>query len=128
MSTSEFIAGLMGPTLITIALSVLINQTRFSELVEQVERNYSIIFFAGIVMLVAGLAVVQTHNIWHGWPVIITILGWLLIIGGLIRTLFAPRISTVARPFVEQPMVVLLALLVALAVGAFLTMKGYGLI
>jgi hypothetical protein len=128
MSTSEFIASLMGPTLIAIALSVLINRGRYTEMIAQVERNYSIVFFAGIVMLVAGLAVVQTHNIWQGWPVIVTILGWLLIIGGIIRTLFAPRISTIARPFVEQPMLVLLALLVALSIGAFLTMKGYGLI
>lgn len=128
MTNSELIASLIGPTLIAIALSVTFNRSRYTEMMEQVERNYSIVFFAGVVLLVAGLAIVRTHNIWHGWPAIVTVLGWLAIIGGLVRILFAPRIGAIARPFIEKPMLVLLALLLALTVGVFLTFKGFALI
>jgi hypothetical protein len=48
--------------------------------------------------LVAGLAIVRAHNGWkEGWPVLVTVLGWFAILGGLV-----------------------------LAIGIFLTFQAYG--
>ena len=46
-------------------------------------------WMVGLVALLIGLTIVNVHNFWiAGWPVIITLFGWLAIIGGIIRMAF----------------------------------------
>ncbi|WP_331375195.1 hypothetical protein [Sinorhizobium chiapasense] len=43
-------------------------------------------YLSGLLSLLAGLAIVNLHNRWQmDWRVIITVLGWLMTIGGIIR-------------------------------------------
>jgi hypothetical protein len=70
MTTSKTIAGLIGPTLVAIAASMLLNIGSFPALAEQVSRDPALIFVSGILLFVAGLAIVRVHNRWtNGWPV-----------------------------------------------------------
>ena len=80
MKTSKTIAGLIGPTLVAIAASMLLNIGSFPALAEQVSRDPALIFVSGILLFVAGLAIVRVHNRWtDGWPVLVTVLGWLAV-------------------------------------------------
>src|SRR5258707_14147610 len=73
MTTSKTIAGLIGPTLVAIAASMLLNIGSFPALAEQVSRDPALIFVSGILLFVAGLAIVRVHNRWtNGWPVVCT--------------------------------------------------------
>jgi hypothetical protein len=70
MKTSKTIAGLICPTLVIIAASMLLNIGSFPALAEQVSRDPALIFVSGILLFVAGLAIVRVHNRWtNGWPV-----------------------------------------------------------
>jgi hypothetical protein len=70
MTTSKTIAGLIGPTLVAIAAGMLLNIGSFPTLAEQVSRDPALIFVSGILLFVAGLAIVRVHNRWtNGWPV-----------------------------------------------------------
>jgi hypothetical protein len=62
MTTSKTIAGLMGPTLVAIAAAMVLNFASFPELAEQVARDLGLIFSSGILLFVAGLAIVRVHN------------------------------------------------------------------
>ncbi len=64
MTTSKTIAGLIGPTLVAIAASMLLNIGSFPALAEQVSRDPALIFVSGILLFVAGLAIVRVHNRW----------------------------------------------------------------
>src|ERR1700736_1082236 len=89
MTTSKTIAGLIGPTLVAIAASMLLNIGSFPALAEQVSRDPALIFVSGILLFVAGLAIVRVHDRWtNGWPVLVTVLGWLAVFSGLARMLF----------------------------------------
>ena len=56
-----------------------------------------LIYLSGVLSLLAGLAIVIAHNRWSGgWPVIITVLGWLMVIGGVIRIVVPQVVQTVA--------------------------------
>ena len=89
MTTSKTIAGLIGPTLVAIAAGMLLNIGSLPTLAEQVSRDPALIFVSGILLFVAGLAIVRVHNRWtNGWPVLVTVLGWLAVLGGLARMLF----------------------------------------
>jgi len=97
MRTSKTIAGLIGPTLVAVAAAVLLNLGSFPALAEQVSRDPALIFLSGILLFVAGLAIVRAHNIWAGgWPVLVTVLGWLILLGGLARMLFPTQIAAIA--------------------------------
>jgi hypothetical protein len=80
----------MGPVLLVVGLAVLANPRGFREMAEEVMANRALLFLAGFIMMPAGLAVVLTHNVWTAdWRVLITLLGWLMTIGGALR-LFGP--------------------------------------
>ena len=97
MRTSKTIAGLIGPTLVAVAVAVLLNLGSFPALAEQVSRDSALIFLSGILLFVAGLAIVRAHNIWAGgWPVLVTVFGWLILLGGVARMIFPTQIAAIA--------------------------------
>src|SRR3981189_934522 len=98
-ATSKMIAALIGPTLAAISASMLLNFRSFPQLAEQISRDPGLIFLSGILLFVAGLAIVRAHNSWAGgWPVLVTVLGWVAVLGGLARMLFPTQLAAmVAR-------------------------------
>ena len=73
-----------------------------------------------------GLAIVNLHNMWRAdWRVIITVLGWLMMIGGIIR-IVVPQIAIAigSNLYSGRAPTVVVALIVA-ALGAFLSVRGY---
>jgi hypothetical protein len=82
MTISKTIAGLISPTLVAIAAGMLLNIGSFPALAKQVSRDPALIFVSGILLFIAGLAIVRVHNRWtNGWPVLVTILGRLFVLG-----------------------------------------------
>jgi hypothetical protein len=125
MSISRFIAGLIGPLMIAIAATMLLNVSMFHAMVDQMARNYAIVFLMGMLGLVGGLAILRFHNIWSAdWRVIVTILGWLSVLGGIGRMLLADEAATIAQSIIGHGSIRYFAVL-PLALGAFLTFKGY---
>jgi hypothetical protein len=127
MTTSKTIAGLIGPTLAAIALGMLFNLASFPALAEQVSREPALIFLSGVLLFVAGLAIVRVHNVWSGgWPVLVTILGWLALVGGLIRILLPTKLAEIAAGFGQHTGLITVAAIVLLVIGGFLSFKAYG--
>ena len=116
MATSRSMAGLLGPTIVAIALSELINLR-----IMWANVTPSVIYLNGSLLFVGGLAIVRAHNRWTaGWPVLITLTGWFVLVAGLIR-MFAPVLAQRgAENGALYP-----GLVVLLALGIFLTFKGY---
>jgi hypothetical protein len=84
-------------------------------------------FSSGILSLLAGIAIVRVHNVWSGgWQIIITVLGWLAIVGGLVRMWFPERAAPIATALGGASAALVVGGLVILALGAFLSYKAYG--
>jgi hypothetical protein len=118
MSDSKQIAGLLGPTIIAVTVSEAINAHIWANSIAPV------IYLNGTVLFVAGLSIVRAHNYWiRGWPVIVTLVGWFVILLGLFR-MFAPELflrgvqSTSTSTAFAGPMVLSV-------IGIFLTFKAY---
>jgi hypothetical protein len=126
ITTSKTIAALSGPTLVAGAAAVLLNLGAWPALAEQAFRDPALIFVSGFPLFVAGLAIVRAHNRWAGgWPLLVTILGWLTLLGGLSRILFPTRLADIAVPLVQSTGLLATVAVVLLVVGAFLSFKGY---
>ncbi|HWQ86644.1 hypothetical protein [Brevundimonas sp.] len=126
MDRSRFLAGLIGPTLAVISLGLLLNLARLPELVDQLSAGWALIMIAGVVTLMAGLAVVLSHNVWKGWPAIVTAFGWLAVVGGTARILFPSQIADIAPTLITGggPLVPVL-IGVCLLLGLFLSWQAF---
>jgi hypothetical protein len=127
MPSSRLVAGLIGPMMAAIGVGMLLNRGLFPAMVGQVAHDYGLIFLSGVLSLLGGIAIVRVHNIWIGdWRIIITVLGWLAIAGGLIRMWFPQRAAPIAETFAANATALVIAGFVLLVLGAFLSYKAYG--
>lgn len=126
MERSRFLAGLIGPTVCAVALSMLINPGLVVDLAETVQGEIAFVLVAGLLALVPGLAIVMSHNLWRGWPVLITGFGWLCVFGGLARILFPYQVLAFAAAAADTgtPAAPAVAA-VFLALGLFLSWKAF---
>jgi len=125
MNRSIFIAGLMGPVFLVLGTSIFLNGDMFPELARQIQANTALVIIAGAIVLVAGLAVVRLHNVWSGWPVLVTVMGWLLVIGGLLRMLLPRQLANMAVDMTVDPKMLLVPAGTLCIIGLFLSYKGY---
>ncbi len=128
MTNSEFIASLIGPVLLAVSISLILNRSAFEDVLRHLNDNMMVILLAGVALLVGGIAIIQTHDVWQGWPIIITLFGWLAIIGGLVRILLAPRMQAFAEKMADNTTLLTISTAISLLLGLFLTGKGFGLI
>lgn len=128
MTHSEFIAGLIGPALIAIAVAILSNRAALEAMIGQIADNFAIVFLAGLLLFTSGIAIVRVHPVWgEGWTSLVTAFGWLAILGGLTRMIIPDQSAALARKFIENSAAVTGSALAMLALGLFFTVKGYGL-
>lgn len=127
MDTSLFLAKLMGPVLVIVGIGLFLNRERYRAVVDEVIASHTMLYVFGVLALTGGLAIVLTHNIWVAdWPVIITILGWLMIVRGTLRIIIPERVETLATMIMAQwPTLLIVSDLVVIALGAFLCWKGF---
>jgi len=126
METSLFLAKLIGPVLIVIGVGLLVKQTEFREMATDFLSSRAMIFLAGLLTLVTGLAIVLTHNVWQfNWPVIITILGWLSIFGGIFRILFPDSVQSMGTSMLDKPVMMTVSGAIQIVLGLWLCYVGY---
>lgn len=116
MTNSKYIAGLVGPTLIALTLSEAMNAHIWASV------SATQTYLAGGLWFVAGIAIVRAHNHWvRGWPVVVTLVGWFAMLGGLGRMFFPEAVQQGS----SNSFTVLAAQMILFAIGIFLTFKAY---
>ena len=113
-ANSKRLAGSIGPALIAITTSELVNL----DFLEKQYRYYS--YVNGTVVFLAGLLIVRSHNRWtRGWPVVVTVTGWVVMLWGLFR-MFAPEAQQGGASIPT-----FIGMAIPFAVGVFLSFKAY---
>jgi hypothetical protein len=126
MQRSTYLAQLIGPVFAAIGVGILLNSPAFLILAEQFLHSYALIFLAGVLTLTAGIALVLAHNVWVGdWRLIITVLGWLGVIGGLFRILWPQEVVAIGTSVLAHTEALMVAGFAVLVVGAVLSYFGY---
>ena len=126
MTTSIFLARLIGPVALTIGIALLINRAGFRALANDFMASPALMFLAGVITLPAGLAIVLTHNVWTAdWRVLITLLGWLALLSGIVRIVWPGATAAKGRRMLTNPMTLLAGAAIYIAAGAVLCFFGY---
>jgi hypothetical protein len=127
-SRTLFLSRLLGLYCIVRALSMFLRGQLMVDTVASMLGNAPLMLFLGIVVVIAGLAMVLTHNIWSGGTltVLVTLIGWIALIKGALFLIVPPGSSTALflNGFHYQQLFYVYAA-IALIVGLYLTYGGF---
>ena len=120
MANSKRIAGLLGPTIVVmVAAEFPLVQPHLYD-----SQIPPVVYLSGVLMFVAGLAIVRAHNVWRrDWTVLVTLSGWFFLLLGLFRMFAAGLYQRSSASASSTFFMVLEGIL--LLVGLILTFKAY---
>lgn len=123
---SRYLAKLMGPVFLAIGVGMLLNAPLYRAMGEQFLQSYALIYLSGLLALPTGIAIVLAHNVWTpDWRVIITVFGWLAVLGGVTRIVFPQAVQAIGSTLMHSAGVPMVAGIVVLALGGVLVFFGY---
>jgi hypothetical protein len=126
MTASTFIARILGPVLVVIGLGLLLGGEAARVMATEFLRSPALIYLSGVITLAAGLAILNVHHVWtRDWRMLVTIFGWLLLVGGIFRLLATSWVQRAGESMIAHRTWPIASAIVVLALGAFLTVMGY---
>ena len=123
---SVFLARLLGPFCVAIAIGVLINAAAYRAMAEEFLHSGALIYVTGLLGMTAGVAILLNHNAWVAdWRFLITLFGWLTTIGGAQRIVWPQGTEAAISWFLQRPTSLIVAGIIWLIIGAVLCFFGY---
>ena len=129
MGSANFIAQIIGLLFSIDAVGVLINTAIYRRMVEEFTESPAHCYLGGILALFFGLFILNFNNAWTAdWTVIITIIGWLSVVKGVLLLVF-PNVYLQFANWMRMGDAMMRYMgIIYLLLGLFLTFKGFGLI
>lgn len=125
METSIAIARLVGPVMAVAGIGIILNHAFLRQMLSTLSEQRALLFTLGVLTLSLGVTLVNLHNVWSAdWRVLITLLGWLAVSGGVFRLVLPGVALNMAERFSSPPYMVIGGLVYALY-GAVLSYYAY---
>lgn len=89
MFISHILAQIVGFYFVLVSLGTLLHKQRYRKGAIDLLGVQSLVAFTENLNLLFGIIILVIHHVWIlDWPILITIIGWILVIRGLIATYF----------------------------------------
>lgn len=125
METSIFFARFIGFYLVIVLVALLLNYSRFKDIALKTSTPNRT-FITGVCSLIFGLVVVLLHNVWEwDWRVLITLIGWLSLIKGVVRIYFTDWATKTITKFAENKVLMIAISIIFIIIGLILLYYGY---
>ena len=126
MPAPVFIARLIGPIFVVVGIGVLLNHQHYAAMIAEAVRSAALVYFSGVLALAAGLAILNTYRAWTAdWRVIVTVLGWLMLIAGVVRIVVPWVTVSLATALYSGSAAIAIVGVIVLVVGGYLSFQGY---
>lgn len=122
-----FLSRLIGLFAILVALSLAAHKQATVETLTALVRNPPLLLVFGMIWLIAGLGMVLGHNLWSGGvlPVVVTLVGWLILIRGLLLLFLSPAAAMGLFAGLHFGELFYLYVAISLVFGIYLTYGGF---
>ncbi len=111
---------------IAIGIGILINPDFYKKLYEDLIESASAVYLGGIIALAIGYLVVTFHNTWtKDFSVIITVLGWLALIKGILILVRPKVIITMAKAIISKEKNLKIQAVIVIVLGLLLAFLGF---
>lgn len=84
MNLSIFWARLLGLFTVILCAGMQFHATLYNAFTFALIKEPEVMMVMGIFTLLFGLFIVVSHSIWKGWPILVTVVGYLVTIKGII--------------------------------------------
>lgn len=89
MDLTLFLARIVGLYLLFIGLFYLARRNDLRKMVSEFYQSSALVVMSGCLSIIFGLLIVLNYNVWAWhWTVLPTLVGWILLVRGLIRLFF----------------------------------------
>jgi hypothetical protein len=124
MDTSIFLAKLVGLYFLIHAILCLFRKKHVEGTMKEVLTSKSAMAVSAEISLLFGLVIAIDHSIWEvSWRGLITLLGYLMILKGILRFAFQAQSKKIAAEIMGKAY--WLVLIITLAIGIYLTYVGF---
>ena len=111
-----------------MGLILLVKRQAMMRVVTEMAKNRALIYTICVIELAAGLALVVAHNVWAwNFQVIITIVGWLLLLEAVAYLMLPYRVFTKWVSWLNKKSIYWIGGFLAVALGLYLTNIGFNL-
>ncbi|WP_420578237.1 hypothetical protein [Ekhidna sp.] len=91
MEPSIFIARTLGVIYLTVGIGLFLFRETYILAYRKILENPGYALLGGFIAIVGGMAMVSYHNLWvSDWRVLVTIVGWIALIKGILLLLIPP--------------------------------------
>src|SRR5208337_2104586 len=124
---TTFLGRLIGLYCVLCSLFMISHRQATVATVNALIHNPPMLFIVAVITLVAGLAIVLGHNVWSGGvlPVILTLVGWITLIKGLLFLFLSPEAAASLFEEVHYEQLFYLYPTISLILGVYLTYAGF---
>lgn len=103
MELSIFISKIMAVIYISASLPGFFNRDYYRRLADDMYKNAALTYMMGFMAVIVGFLIVHYHNLWgRDWTVLITIIGWLSLIKGVLIIVFPKFIQRLSESFLTE--------------------------
>jgi hypothetical protein len=125
-TTTRMFSRVLGPFLVIVDITAIARASTMQTLLSQFEANSLWTWVAGAFILVFGLVVVAAHEYWRGVaPTIVSALGWLITLRGLLLLAFPQTFVSIANSMIGAQGTWISLCVVFTAIGLYLTYIGW---
>jgi hypothetical protein len=126
METTLFLAKVIGLYFLVIGLHMALRGKELRLMFEAFAENRPLTYLTSVFALILGLLLVVSHNVWvAGWPVIVTLLSWLVLIKAIAYLLLPfSAMAGVVKAF-NRPAWFTAGGAITAGFGVFLAAKGF---
>jgi len=111
---------------IAIGIGILLNPDFYRKLYEDFIENTSTLYIGGVMGLVIGYLIVSFHNTWtRDWSVIITIIGWVALMKGILILIQPQIIITLTKAILKKESILKIEAIVIIIIGLALSFLGF---
>lgn len=103
MKTSILIARIASIVYLAAALGALLDPGYYRKVVDDLFGNAALTYVTGFITVILGFLIVHFHNFWKkDWTVLITIVGWIALIKGVLIIAAPQLVLKASAPFVSD--------------------------
>lgn len=82
---------------ISIGIAGIVNKKYYMNLVDALFKNKAMSFLMGFMIVTLCMILIHVHNVWSGWPALITVLAYLGLIKGVMFIAFEDALAEISR-------------------------------
>ena len=103
MQVSIFIARILAVMYLLIGLGMLLDRPHYKRMMDDFLRNAGLLYVGALLAFVMGYLVVYFHNNWvSNWTVIVTVIGWLALLKGVLLLVFPTGMLKAYLPLMKE--------------------------